>query len=173
MIINKYSGYLIRFIAVTTLLLLTCSFGYAQNPEGNEEQILSSVESLFKAMKDKQYREIWLLLTDKTKESIIESVVKTSAKSAYPLTAESTRGDFQTGGPSAQAYWDAYIANFNPDMVLQQSTWKLGKIKNNDAELIIQYRKAERPAVFKLKKEGGFWKTGLEETFGILKWILK
>ena len=173
MLIDKYCRLTVYLMIIIVLFALGGKLGYAQNQASEEEPLISSAESLFKAMKDKLYKEIWSLLTEKTKESIVDSVVKTSAKSGYQLDIESTRNDFSSGGPLAKAYWDAYVANFNPDMVLQQSTWKLGKIKKADAEIIIQHRKADKPAILKMKKEGGIWKTGLEETFGILKWILQ
>ena len=54
---------------------------------------------------------------------------------------------------------------FNPDFVLEESKWEMGKIEKDKAEIIIRYRKSEGPATLKMFKEEGKWVVGLEETF--------
>ena len=130
------------------------------------DAILSSAEALFKYMKLKNYERIWTALTEKSKGIIINDTYK--AEGAR-YTKAALLVDFQKGGTIAKAYWDSYLENFNPDIVLTQSSWKMGKIEGNRAEIIIQYKKAENPAYLKMFKEGGIWKVGLEETFGTRK----
>jgi hypothetical protein len=169
---NKY--YIFLYSVVIAIAFLVCmSIQNALAQDGETDQVLSAAESLFKAMKAKQYKDIWPLLTLKTQDNISDNVIKASSKEGHQLTKEQVKTDFSAGGPLAKAYWDAYMETFNPDMVLQQSTWKMGKIKKNEAEILIQYRKAEKPAIIQMNKENGTWKTGLEETFGVLKWILR
>ena len=45
----------------------------------------------------------------------------------------------------------------------------MGQVKNDRAEVIIRYKRSERPAIIQMFREDGVWKVGLEETFGILK----
>ncbi len=126
------------------------------------DNILTSAESLFKSMKEKNYTQIWELLTTKSKNTIVEDVYK---KDKEKISKKEIYKDFDTGGPIAQAYWDGFIANFNPDTVLEHSRWKMGPIKSDRAEIIIIYKKSENPADLKMFKEDGSWKVGLVETF--------
>jgi hypothetical protein len=58
-----------------------------------------------------------------------------------------------------------YLEVFDPDYVLERGKWTMGKIEKEKAEIIIRYKKSERPAVLKIFKEDGILKVGLEETF--------
>lgn len=78
---------------------------------------------------------------------------------------EQIKDNFKTGGTIAQAYWNSYLDAFNPDMVLEQSRWEMGKIGKDRAQINIIYKKAERPAVIQMFKEEGNWRVGLAETF--------
>ena len=75
--------------------------------------------------------------------------------------------DFSIGGLIAKSYWDEYLFYFDPDTVLEQSKWEMGSIGKQQAEIILQYKKAEQPARLKMFKEENQWKVGLIETFGI------
>lgn len=138
------------------------------------DAILASGEGLFKMMKLKNYERIWSHLTEKSKATIIDDTYKAiikqgSTQEGKAYTKDEIKKDFQSGGTIAKAYWDSYLENFDPDLILNQSSWKMGKIEGNKAEIIIQYKKAERPANLKMFKEGDIWKVGLEETFGTRK----
>ena len=161
------------FILIFLLLFSPLTSLHAEDPAGETDKILTAAESHFTMLKERQYRDIWKGLTAKTQESITENVIKESAKKGHVLTKEQTRNDFTTGGPLSKAYWDAYLSTFNPDMVLKQSVWKMGIIKKDYAEVILQFKKADNPAILQMKKEGGAWKVGLEETFGILRWVIR
>jgi hypothetical protein len=59
-------------------------------------------------------------------------------------------------------------------MVLEQSRWEMGFIKKNEAEIILMYKKSDRPTRLKMFKENDVWKVGLVETFwarGTLKFL--
>ena len=138
-----------------------------------QEKIVSTAENLFLAMKTKNYQEIWRLITKKSHEEICSNVIKAAKKSGEKLTFSQVAQDFALGGPVAQAYWNAYLEVFNPDLVLRESAWQIGEIKKKEAIIILQHKKAEHPARLQLKKEDDTWKVGLEETFGILRWLTK
>ena len=116
-------------------------------------------------MKGKDYPAIWKFLTIKSKKTIVKNVQKASAKADIKYLKEQIISDFDIGGPLSKLYWDSYLSEFDPDMILEHSRWEMGITKNKKAVVIIQYKKSERPAILKLFKEKEIWKVGLEETF--------
>jgi hypothetical protein len=155
----------IQCISFAIIFVLLCASVYAGTVDSNYDSILSSAESLFTKMKDKDYPKIWMLLTQKSKNTIIDDVYKAEAKAGIQHSKEQIKSDFSTGGFLSSQYWNNYIDNFNPEIVLEQSKWEMGKIDRGKAEIIIRYKKSERPAEIKMFKEDGVWKVGLVETF--------
>jgi hypothetical protein len=47
----------------------------------------------------------------------------------------------------------------------------MGEIEKDKAEIILQYRKSEKPAILKMFKEDNEWKVGLDESFGARKFL--
>ncbi len=138
------------------------------NPE--EDRILTSAEKIFKAMQLRDFKGIWECLTEKSKQRIVDDTYKSYLKLSkkHNITVPSKKdifNDFETIGNTAKEYWEAFLENFDPKTVLEQSTWKMGKVTGNYAEIIIHYRKSERPAILQMYNEKGIWKTGLVETF--------
>ena len=103
-------------------------------------------------------------LSVKSKAAIAGDVTK---RAADTYSKEQIETDFSIGGLIAKSYWDEYLFYFDPDMVLEQSRWEMGPIGKQQAEIILQYKKAEQPARLKMFKEENQWKVGLIETFGI------
>ncbi|MFH2047802.1 MAG: hypothetical protein ABIK92_21965 [Pseudomonadota bacterium] len=161
-----------KFVAICLVVGLTFYFALvasSENPGRELNNVLFSAESLFKAMKGKDYPAIWKFLTVKSKKAIVKNVHKASAKAGVKYSEEQVSqvsADFGIGGPLSKAYWDSYLAEFDPDMVLEHSRWEMGITKNKKAAIIIHYEKSERPAILNLYKEEEIWKVGLEETFG-------
>jgi hypothetical protein len=151
------------------ILVLFVSFVYADKQDSTYDAILSSAESFFKTMRDKDYPKIWAYLTLKSKGIIVGDVYKAEVKSGIEHSKEDIGRDFNTGGLLSRSYWNNYLEVFNPDTVLEQSKWEMGQVKKDRAEVIVRYKRSERPAILQMFKEDGVWKVGLEETFGILK----
>jgi len=128
-----------------------------------EEKILEAGEAFFKAMKQKDYGGIWRYLSTKSQATIVRDVTRRAAN-AYSKAQVET--DFSVGGLIAKSYWDEYLFYFDPDTVLEQSSWEMGPIGKQQAEVILHYRKAEQPARLKMFMEERQWKVGLIETFG-------
>lgn len=129
-------------------------------------EVLDAAESLFKAMKLKNYPEIWMRLTGKSHKTIAEQVYKAMEKAGETgYSVALVEQDFTVGGPVARSYWSAYLDTFHVDYVLEQSTWEIGFIKKDKAEICLLYRKAGNPARLKMLKEQDQWKVGLMETF--------
>jgi hypothetical protein len=135
------------------------------------EAPLDSARSFFEEMQTRNYPAVWADLTAKSKKAIINDVMKETRKSGGGYSRPQMRNDFRTGGPVAVAYWKAFLDNFNPEKVLKKSTWKMGKLGADEAEVIIRYRRAEDSAVLRMHKEEGKWKTGLTETFWTRKYF--
>ncbi len=176
---SRFNTFIIVLLAAVLLgtsavcLRLLPAAAQSQSPSLSPaaEEVLTAAESVFKSMKAKDYPALWQGLTLETQQEILASVRKAEKKAGREYTVEQLTQDFASGGPQAQAYWDAYLFVFNPDMVLEDSKWSMGAIEKNVAAVIVQYKKSDKPAIIILKKEGGAWKLGLDETFGARKWI--
>jgi hypothetical protein len=154
-------------LIVLSLTLMSCISAPAPVNDFDREwdKILFSAESLFKSMKERNYSAIWGSLTAESKNNIVNNVYKASIKSGVEYSKEQIRTDFEIGGLISKTYWNSYLYEFDPDMVLEQSKWDIGFVKNERAEIKIQYKKAQQPALLKMYKEDNAWKVGLEETF--------
>ena len=145
---------------------LSLSYAAAQPSEAKADLILDSAESLFQAMKAVEPVTIWARLTERSRKTISEEVyknVQSPASGGY--TREVVYRDFEQGGPLSKEYWKAFLTNFDPDMVLEQSRWEMGPVRGDKAEISILFKKSERPAILKMVNEGGHWRVGLVETF--------
>jgi hypothetical protein len=159
------------FVILSLVLLFALAFAHmpCSGQEYNQKQIdpiLNSAESLFVAMKVKDYPAIWAALTIKSRKTIAGEVfkfVKTAERDGYSI--EAVNNDFARGGPTAKSYWTAFLENFSPDVVLEQSRWEMGPVQRERAEIDILFRKSERPARLKMFLESGQWRVGLVETF--------
>ena len=139
--------------------------GYCQKLSDEQDRILVAAESVFKAMKKKDYPKIWALLTNASKNYIIDDILKEESKRGGQYSRETIHDDLTKGGGLARAYWSNYIEVFNPDVVLEQSRWQMGNVAKGKAIVIIKYKKSDRPAELQMFNENGTWKVGLEETF--------
>jgi hypothetical protein len=154
-----------KVLYVFFLLFLFVPFLYAENSSSEIDKVLSSADSLFKAMKDRNYPKIWTFLSVQSKNIIVADVGKAEEKMGRKYAKEDIGKDFAAGSLLSKLYWDSYLENFNPNFVLEESTWQMGKIEKDRAEIAIRYRKSEGPAILKMFKEEGKWVVGLEETF--------
>jgi hypothetical protein len=161
--------YILFFLIIAVLTFAVSSSLSSADKE--QDSILTSAESLFKMMKEKNYVRIWFFLSHASRNAIIDDTYKNTMHYAkergkgIAFSKEQIKDNFTTGGILAQAYWNSYLDAFNPDMVLEQSRWEMGKVGKDRAQINIIYRKAERPAVIQMYKEEGVWKVGLIETF--------
>ncbi len=130
-----------------------------------DESPLVSAKSFFQDLESRNFQTVWADLTMKSKETIVKDVIKETRRSGAPSSSERIMNDFKVGGPAAVAYWKAFLDNFDPDKALRKSSWKMGKVGKNEAQVIIKYRRAEDPAVLRMFREDGGWKLGLTETF--------
>ena len=159
--INK----ILAALLVLSLTLLNAVPAYAQLDDREINLIITSAETLFTKLKEKDHKAVWGLLTEKSKETIANDTYKGVSKSGGTYSREEIASDFSRGGPLAEAYWQGYLETFDPDSVLRLSVWRMGMLKKDRAEINLIYKKSERPAELKMFKEKGRWKVGLVETF--------
>ncbi len=130
------------------------------------DAILAPADGLFKAMKSKDYAEIWPLLSARSCRVIVSDVHDAVRDEDVPQgSLEAIEKDFMAGGAIAGAYWAAFLSSFDPDTVLEESTWEIGEVRKQTAEITLIHKKAVHPARLKMFKENGQWKVGLVETF--------
>ena len=127
--------------------------------------VLTAAESFFVKLEAREYQTLWGLLTEKSQETIADDTYKSLAKTGLTHSREEISADFSRGGPVSESYWQGYLSVFDPELVLRQSTWRMGVLKKDRAEINLLYKKSERPALLKMFKEKGLWKVGLVETF--------
>jgi hypothetical protein len=160
------------FVSICFIYGLFFSFPVVYAADGDIDKVLFSAESLFKALKGKNYTEVWKFLTVKSKSIIVDDVSREAKKLGGKVSRGQLSDDFASGGPIATAYWNSFVETFDPDVVLEHSKWKLTVVKDEYAEINILYKKAEKPAILKVFKEDSMWKVGLEETFRTRKWFI-
>jgi hypothetical protein len=129
------------------------------------DSVLSAAEALFQSMSQAAYPALWGGLSIKSRQSIMKNVRKALVKNGLDYAEERIGADFAAGGELARNYWTNYVLQFEPRLVLEDSKWTMGELKNDTAEIIIRYKKSDRNAVLKMFRENGAWKVGLEETF--------
>ena len=151
-----------RMVLVVMLLLMVTCPALARQP-ANVDAILQGAESLFKAMKQRDYPGIWKSISARSRATIVETTAKGVVKS---YSREQVETDFIIGGLIAKSYWDEYLRYFDPDTALEQSKWEMGPATGQQAEIVLQHRKSDHPARLKMFNEDGQWKVGLIESFG-------
>lgn len=127
--------------------------------------VLTSAESLFKLMQSKDYAKIWGFLSQKSRDTIVHDTYKAIKANSGICSEEHIYKDFAGGNKLSRAYWDAFLHNFDPKMILEQSKWEIGSINKDNAEITIIFIKAKNPATLKMYKEEGIWRVGLVESF--------
>jgi hypothetical protein len=164
--IPKKTKLLIIIFSVLSVFFADISFSLPQKNHAEEDSILSAAENPFIYMKNKEYVSIWNCLSVKSKRIIIDDVYTESKKAGVEYKKNDLLNNFNSGGMLARAYWDSFLAVFDSKIALEQCKWEMGKIEKNEAEVILKYKKSDRPAILKMYKENNAWKLGLKESFG-------
>jgi len=150
----------------------TVSFSQTGGDE-EKETVLRSAESVFEAMKARDYQAIWGWLSLRTREKIVNGICEHREKRGGRCSREGIANDFRSGGMLSQQYWNGYLSAFNPDIPLNQSRWEMDYMEKGESRIRMIYRKTERPVLLLMYKEDGKWKIGLEETFGPRKLLME
>jgi hypothetical protein len=156
-----FSAIFVLLLCISTVI--PCTLKAQENSSINS--VLDTAERFFISLKTKEYKPAWNLLSKKSQETIIKDIYKASNEIGANTTIEDIQQDFDNSGLISKNYWDAFLDTFDPNLILENSRWEIGFIKENKAEIIIKQKKSEEPARLKLFKENNKWKVGLVETF--------
>jgi hypothetical protein len=152
--------------------LLFCT-GPCLSADKREDEVLNAGETFFVALKEKRFADAWESLTIKSRDTIINEVYneinKTEAKIGKDLVAD----DFNKNGELSRLYWNAFLKNFDPDIILEQSIWSIRKIGDDTAIIVLKYKESKYNSELKLYKQDGRWHFGLIESFWIMKRYIK
>jgi hypothetical protein len=166
---------LLPFIAF--LILLGCTSSAIRDSHNTEKSlndlnaILYSAEDFFISIKKSDFETSWDLLSEKSKNKIIDEIYDVSRDNGAEIEKDDIRRSFRQKGLISSNFWNAARSKFDPDMVLEESHWEIGFINNSKAEITITYRKSSRPSNLKMYKESGSWRVGLVETFWSRKYL--
>jgi len=152
-------------IAIACLLMLAAPSKGAQDVTPDMDVMLKSAESVFKAMQARQYTQIWQKLTQKSRQTVVKDTFKAIKANQGNASEDRIERGFIVGDELSKAYWDSFLKNFDPVLILDQSVWEIESVKNDHASIKMTFRKAQRPAILKMYKEEGVWKVGLTESF--------
>lgn len=150
-----------------SLVFIAISLFVVDTARANQKEvadILDSAEGFFKDLQNKSFTKAWQGLSEKSRNTIVSDIAKSISKEVT-IPTEKIAEDMNTCGEICKSYWGGFLRSFDPDIALNQCKWEMGTISGNTAEIIITYKKAERPAILKMFKEQGKWRVGLVETF--------
>ena len=164
-----------KLLTITSVLLLSCLFIFntPANSKDNHKTldlVLDSAEKFFISLEKGEFATAWELLSEKSHNTIIDDVYKSSNKMNGNIKRKNIAADFKNRGIMFKSYWRAFSGNFDSDIILEDSRWKIGYILEDRAEILITYKQSEQPARLKMFKENNAWRIGLVETFWTRKY---
>jgi len=161
--------FVITLFIVLFSLCISDNNVFAGDRNNEINKILYSAEHYFTSLRDGKYQTAWGQLSEKSRKSIIDDVYTASQQDGVTITREEIMQNFDAGGIIFLSYWKAVRITFDPDMVLEKSSWKMGRLQDNRADILIQYRDAPQPTTLKMFKEQQEWRVGFIETFDTIK----
>ncbi len=158
------------FISFISYPAIFYSQANAEQISPSEIEVIERAEYFFSSIRDRNFERVWSLLSAKSQKEVIDEIMKSSKKMGGSLNKEAIKQDFSKKGNIFINYWNAFANSFNTNMILNDSRWEIGYVKDSKAQIIITYKKSTNPANLKLFKEKGTWRVGLAETFWTRKY---
>ncbi len=164
-----------RYLTASCILILSLLFSSDLHSSEYEveNEVLTAAEGFFIALKEKRFADVWESLTSKSRDTIVSEVFNEINKKETRVGKEVVKEGFYKNGELSRIYWNTFLKNFDPDIVLEQSIWSVGKIKGDTATIILKYKESEYNSELKLYKQDGRWHVGLVESFWIMKRYIK
>jgi len=160
--INR-AGQPLFFFCIICVLIFPCARTvFADDPAKSEGPVLESAENFFVFLKEKNYRAAWELLSERSRETIINDVYESARENGAEIGKEKIIADFSGSGIIFNNYWNAFMANFDPDVVLNERVWEFEKIGPVRAIILLRGEGVTRLMMY---KEAGWWRVGFVETF--------
>lgn len=104
----------------------------------------------------------WELLTEKSQQTIINDIYKSSKNNGIEMKKEDISRDVGNNGLIFNNFWNGFMNNFDPDVVLNDRVWEFEKAGPDHAVILLKKRAVTRLHMY---KEHDQWKVGLVETF--------
>lgn len=156
--------FLSKYLLVIAFSLIL-NHSFARDTNFVVSEILTTAETFFKSLADKNFDTAWSVLTKKSQETLLHDVYNASKSIGVTYTKEQLNADFKVNGFISKTYWNGFLKIFDPNLVLEECIWEKVVHKQDYAEIVIRYKKSENPFGLKMFKEGENWKVGLVETF--------
>jgi len=178
-IMKKISLFCLIALIGHLVMALPCALSAEEDMTYTIDVILAQAEDFFTLLKKGGYDAAWNLLSERSRETIIDDVYKTYQKMGGAIQRAAIEQDFDKKGIIFNNYWNAFVQSVDILMVLDDSRWQAGVIGRNKADIIITYKNSKNPLKLQMVKESDLWKVGLVETFwqtrsmDILQAILK
>ena len=102
--------------------------------------ILDPAENFFVSLGNREFKTAWDLLSKESQETIIDDVYKDSIDRGIEIKKLDVVKDFQNSGIIFTHYWNAFIMNFDPDIVLNERVWEFEKIDSDQAVILLKER---------------------------------
>lgn len=124
--------------------------------------ILDSAEKFFISLKERNYGTAWELLSERSHRTIINEVYDSARGRGVKIKKANIARDFDGSGVIFNNYWNSFMLNFDPDIVLNERVWEFEKIRQDSAVILLKGKGITRLKMF---RESGWWKVGFVETF--------
>ena len=159
-----YKSYaLIAFLILISIFKFDVSGATTENIDFAETAlILDPAEDFFVSLRNREFKTAWDLLSNKSHDTIIDDVYKNSIERGIEIKRVDVMRDFQNSGIIFKNYWNAFIMNFDPDIVLNKRVWEFEKIESDQAVILLKARIVTKLHMY---KEENHWKVGLVESF--------
>lgn len=159
---NRFVYLLFCICLAGTLVFLDARTVFSGYTDGSEGLILDSAEIFFVSLKEKKYKDAWELLSERSHRTIINEVYNSVRDSGIEIKKANIVKDFDDNGIIFNNYWNSFMLNFDPDIVLNERVWEFEKIKPDSAVILLKGSGITRLKMF---REAGWWKVGFVETF--------
>ncbi|MEW6600612.1 MAG: hypothetical protein AB1499_06540 [Nitrospirota bacterium] len=160
---NRYTSLILVFVLSH---IMPSGSSFAHDAEYRAlAPILSAAEKFFISLKAGDYDSAWDLLSDNSHRTIISDVYEATREINEDISRQEIADDFNSRGTMFKNYWNSFKRSFDADMILENSEWEMGIMKQEEAEIVITHNNAEGPTILKMSKEHNTWRVGLTETF--------
>lgn len=142
-----------------------CALSAEEDINDTIDIMLAQAEDFFTSLHQGRYEAAWYLLSEESRETIIDDVYQTYQKMGGEIQRTAIAQDFERSGIIFQNYWKAFVKSVDIRRVLDDSRWQAGVMEQHKADIIISHKDSPNPLKLKMVKEHDVWKVGLVETF--------
>jgi hypothetical protein len=162
---NKIVVFFLIALICHLAIAVPCAVSAEEDMNFTIDVMLAQAEDFFKSLKTGKYDAAWHLLSEKSRQTIIDDVFKTYQDMGGAIQREAIEQDFENSDIIFRNYWNSFVQRFDALMILDDSRWQSGMMEQDRAEIIITYKDSKNPLKLKMVKENDLWKVGLVETF--------